>query len=65
MVEKSHEKALTLVVGGLVLKTSSMAVAANSISGSTDFRVNIPEVLVLYHWDDAYLTLRTCSQSFQ
>ena len=51
------KKALTLVVGGLVLGTSSMAVAANSISGSTDFRVNIPEVLVLYHWDDAYLTL--------
>lgn len=45
-----------LAVIGLVLSVSSFASAA-SISGSTDFRVVLPEVLVLYHWDDAVLTL--------
>lgn len=44
-----------LAVTGLALSVSSFASAA--ISGSTDFRVVLPEVLVLYHWDDAVLTL--------
>ncbi|WP_201543936.1 hypothetical protein [Psychrobacter sp. H7-1] len=39
------------------LSIASVASAANSISGSTDFRVTLPEILVLYHWDDAHLTL--------
>lgn len=33
------------------------AASAASVSGSTNFRVTMPEVLVLYHWDDAHLTL--------
>ena len=42
-------------VTGLALSVSSFASAA--ISGSTDFRVTLPEILVLYHWDDAHLIL--------
>lgn len=45
-----------LAVSALVISVASMASAA-SVSGSTDFRVTLPEVLVLYHWDDAHLTL--------
>lgn len=45
-----------LAVSVLALSVASVASAA-SISGSTDFRVNLPEILVLYHWDDAVLTL--------
>lgn len=43
----------------LATATISMASVASaaSISGSTDFRVTLPEILVLYHWDDAHLTL--------
>ncbi len=44
-----------VAVTGLALSLSSFASAA--ISGSTDFRVVLPEVLVLYHWDDAVLNL--------
>lgn len=47
-----------IALTGLTLSLSSFASAAASISGSTDFRVTLPEVLVLYHWDDAHLTLR-------
>ena len=46
-----------LAVSGLVLSVASMASAA-SVSGSTDFRVTLPEILVLYHWDDAHLILQ-------
>lgn len=45
-----------LAVSVFALSIASVASAA-SISGSTDFRVTLPEVLVLYHWDDAHLTL--------
>lgn len=45
-----------IAVSGLALSVASVASAA-SISGSTDFRVTLPEILVLYHWDDAHLTL--------
>lgn len=45
-----------LAVSALALSVASVASAA-SISGSTDFRVTLPEVLVLYHWDDAHLIL--------
>lgn len=50
------KKALPLA---LALTTAMMGttVHAKSISGSVDFRVTLPEVLVLYHWDDAHLTL--------
>lgn len=45
----------------IALATASISIAsfasAASISGSTDFRVTLPEILVLYHWDDAHLTL--------
>lgn len=40
-----------------VLALGVISTAQAEISGSTDFRVKIPEVLVLYHWDDAYLIL--------
>lgn len=45
-----------LAVSALALSIASVSSAA-SISGSTDFRVILPEILVLYHWDDAVLTL--------
>ena len=45
-----------LAVSALALSVASVASAA-SISGSTDFRVTLPEILVLYHWDDAHLIL--------
>ena len=45
-----------LVVSGLVLSVASVASAA-SVNGSTDFRVTLPEILVLYHWDDVVLNL--------
>lgn len=44
-----------LAVTGLALSLSSFASAA--VSGTTDFRVTLPEILVLYHWDDAKLDL--------
>ena len=44
-----------LAVSALALSVASVASA--EISGSTDFRVTLPEVLVLYHWDDAHLIL--------
>ncbi|MBS9777924.1 MAG: hypothetical protein KGV50_04085 [Gammaproteobacteria bacterium] len=49
------KKKLITTILAVTLATSSYA--ANSISGSTDFQVNVPEVLVLYHWDEAKLTL--------
>ncbi|OXL18121.1 hypothetical protein [Psychrobacter sp. DAB_AL32B] len=45
-----------LAVSALVLSVASVASAA-SVSGGTDFRVKLPEILVLYHWEDAYLEL--------
>ena len=45
-----------LAVSALALSVASVASAA-SVSGSTDFRVTLPEILVLYHWDDAHLIL--------
>lgn len=44
----------------LALTTAVMGTTAHakSIGGSVDFRVTLPEVLVLYHWDDAHLELR-------
>lgn len=50
-----------IALTGFALSLSLVAVAAPapaSISGSTDFRVTLPEVLVLYHWDDAHLILQ-------
>ena len=40
---------------------ASVASAA-SVSGSTDFRVTLPEILVLYHWDDAHLILESTNR---
>lgn len=50
------KKALPLA---LALTTAVMGTTAHakSVRGSVDFRVTLPEVLVLYHWDDAHLTL--------
>ena len=45
-----------LAVSALVLSVASAASAA-PVNGSTDFRVVLPEVLVLYHWDDVVLNL--------
>lgn len=50
-----------LAVTGVALSLSSFASAA--VSGTTDFRVVLPEVLVLYHWDDALLTLTNTASS--
>lgn len=44
-----------LAVSGLILSVASLASAAES--GTTDFRVTLPETLVLYHWEDAHLIL--------
>ena len=45
----------------IALATATVFIAsfasAASVSGSTDFRVTLPEILVLYHWDDAHLKL--------
>lgn len=46
-----------LLLGSLIAISSFGATQAASISGSTDFRVTLPEILILYHWDDAHLTL--------
>lgn len=44
-----------------LLATATISLAsfasAASVSGTTDFRVTLPEILVLYHWDDAHLIL--------
>lgn len=45
-----------LAVSALAFSLASVASAA-SVSGSTDFRVTLPEILVLYHWDDVVLNL--------
>lgn len=52
MLKKALPIALALSTA-LVGTTAS----AKTISGSVDFRVTLPEVLVLYHWDDAHLIL--------
>lgn len=45
----------------IALATATVSIAsfasAASVNGSTDFRVTLPEILVLYHWDDAHLIL--------
>lgn len=46
-----------IVLGAIIASASTASLAATSISGSTDFRVTVPEILVLYHWDDAHLIL--------
>lgn len=45
-----------IMLATVTVSVASFASAA-SISGSTDFRVTLPEILVLYHWDDAHLIL--------
>lgn len=44
-----------IALTGLALSLSTFASAA--VTGTTDFRVVLPEVLVLYHWDDVVLNL--------
>ena len=44
-----------IALTGLALSLSTFASAA--VTGTTDFRVVLPEVLVLYHWDDVLLNL--------
>lgn len=45
----------------IALATATVSIAsfasADSVNGTTDFRVTLPEILVLYHWDDAHLIL--------
>ena len=45
----------------IALATATISIvsvaSAASVSGYTDFRVTLPEILVLYHWDDAHLKL--------
>lgn len=45
----------------LALTTAVMGTTAHanpkSVQGAIDFKVTIPEVLVLYHWDNAHLNL--------
>lgn len=45
-----------IALATITVSMASFASAA-SISGSTDFRITLPEILVLYHWDDAHLVL--------
>lgn len=45
-----------IALTGLALSLSTFASAAG-VTGTTDFRVTLPEVLVLYHWDDVLLNL--------
>lgn len=48
-----------IALATVTVSIASFASAATSqISGSTDFRVTLPEILVLYHWDDAHLVLQ-------
>lgn len=47
-----------LLYGTIALGLVSGVSAAQSISGTTDFQVKIPEVLVLYHWDKAVLEFK-------
>ncbi|MDP8162279.1 hypothetical protein QJU89_02895 [Pasteurella skyensis] len=49
------KKLLLASVLGLTLTTS---INAQEVSGETNFKVTIPEVLVLYHWDEAHLTFK-------
>ena len=51
---------LSIVALAAVLSSNAMAA---SVTGGTDFRVTMPEVLVLYHWDDALLNLTANNQS--
>lgn len=44
-----------IALTGLAFSLSTFASAA--VTGTTDFRVVLPEVLVLYHWDDVLLNL--------
>ena len=51
------KKLLPTAFAVTALAASVSAQTTKSISGSVDFRVTLPEVLVLYHWDDAHLNL--------
>ncbi|MDG6882499.1 Uncharacterised protein [Phocoenobacter uteri] len=46
-----------LLLSTLLATTISAGVSAEEVSGTTNFTVNIPEVLVLYHLNSATLTL--------
>lgn len=54
---KHMTKLLTLTTA---MALSGVASAA-SVSGSTNFKVTVPEILVLYHWDEAHLTLQSAT----
>lgn len=45
---------IALALGTALVGTTAHA---KSVSGAVDFKVTIPEVLVLYHWDEAHLNL--------
>lgn len=45
-----------LMLGVLAVSTCGSVLAApQSVSGDVNFKVTVPEVLVLYHWDEAHL----------
>lgn len=51
----------------IALATATVSIAsfasAAAVSGTTDFRVTLPEILVLYHWDDAHLILENTNNA--
>lgn len=51
---------LTKLVTALAVVGASVSVAnaQQSVSGTVDFKVNMPSVLVLYHWDEAGVDFR-------
>lgn len=57
----------SLYLGSLATLVTSAALmsapAHAAVTGTTDFRVTMPEVLVLYHWDDAHLTFSNFEKS--
>lgn len=53
-----------LAVSALALSIASVASAAGPVSGTTDFRVTLPEVLVLYHWNDAHLIINDTALAY-
>lgn len=52
-----EKKMLKKLLVSAVALASLSTVNAASISGTTDFKVKLPEILILYHWDQAYLDL--------
>lgn len=53
-----------VLIAALTAGMTTASYAQQTVSGTTNFRVIVPEILVLYHWDDAVLNLTAPADEF-